>query len=99
MLNNYEDNYEDNKILSYNWLNNAEDEEPIHDETINFHSLLCFIYTSGTTGMPKPACIKHFRLGKLKKNYFNITPRDEHNLADIRIKKSDMFLCQKREIN
>nr|CAD2152287.1 unnamed protein product [Meloidogyne enterolobii] len=54
-------NFEDGRILSYNWLNYAEAEEPIHDDTINFHSLLCFIYTSGTTGMPKPACIKHFR--------------------------------------
>ncbi|KAF7634953.1 AMP-binding domain-containing protein [Meloidogyne graminicola] len=52
-----------NKELNLNtkWLNNELDNEPIYDNSINFHSLLCFIYTSGTTGMPKPACIKHFR--------------------------------------
>ena len=72
---------EDSRILSYNWLNNAEDVEPTHDDTITFHSLLCFIYTSGTTGMPKPACIKHFRLVNLKN--FNVLPPLGPNLTAI----------------
>ncbi|KAL7078914.1 hypothetical protein ACQ4LE_002447 [Meloidogyne hapla] len=50
-----------NSLYQFYQKTKEEDKEPIHDNSINFHSLLCFIYTSGTTGMPKPACIKHFR--------------------------------------